>query len=135
MVGNSRCSGLILSHPQHQTIQQATSSLFAKAENQDVLAELDSWISYLDNDCFETVKTEPMVVLRLSDLTNDCSETLKSILNDCLETLDLQANDCFETLLKILKSFKDSLKDKDTSSTQDSSISQSDPWRANRWQW
>jgi hypothetical protein len=111
---------------QHQTIQQATSSLFAKAENQDVLAELDSWISYLDNDCCETVKTEPMVVLRLSDLTNDCSETLKSILNDCLETLDLQANDCFETLLKILKSFKDSLKDKDTSSTQDSSISQSD---------
>ena len=112
---------------QHQTIQQATSSLFAKAENQDVLAELDSWISYLDNDCFETVKTEPMVVLRLSDLTNDCSETLKSILNDCLETLDLQANDCFETLLKILKSFKDSLKDKDTSSTQDSSISRNDP--------
>ncbi|PKN89730.1 MAG: hypothetical protein CVU45_06160, partial [Chloroflexi bacterium HGW-Chloroflexi-7] len=87
----------------HQKIQQATSSLFAKVENQDILAELDSWISYLDNDCFETVKTEPMVVLRLSDLTNDCSETLKSILNDCLETLDLQANDCFETLLKILK--------------------------------
>ena len=113
--------------PQHQTIQQATSSLFAKAENQDVLAELDSWISYLDNDCCETVKTEPMVVLRLSDFTNDCSETLKSILNDCLETLDLQANDCFETLLKILKSFKDSLKDKDTSSTQDSSISRNDP--------
>ena len=113
--------------PQHQTIQQATSSLFAKAENQDVLVELDSWISYLDDDCFETVKTEPMVVFRLSDLTNDCSETLKSILNDCLETLDLQANDCFETLLKILKSFKDSLKDKDTSSTQDSSISRNDP--------
>ena len=112
---------------QQQTIQQATSSLFAKAENQDVLAELDSWISYLDNDCFETVKTEPMVVLRLSDLTNDCSETLKSILNDCLETLDLQANDCFETLLKILKSFKDTLKDKDTSSTQDSSILRNDP--------
>jgi hypothetical protein len=130
--------------PQHQTIQQATSSLFAKAENQDVLVELDSWISYLSNDCvkrppaqrvgFETVKTEPMVVwrlpavgVRLSGLTNDCSETLKSILNDCLETLDLQANDCFETLLKILKSFKDSLKDKNTSSTQDSSISRNDP--------
>jgi transposase-like protein len=120
--------------PQHQTIQQAASSLFVKAENQDVLTELDSWISYLGNDCLasarpwrETVKTEPMVVLRLSDLTNDCSETLKSTLNDCLETLDLQANDCFETLLKILKSFKDSLKDKDTSSTQDSSISRNDP--------
>ena len=122
---------------QHQTIQQAISSIFVKAENQDVLAELDSWINSLDNDCtecprakrvgFETVKTEPMVVLRLSDLTNDCSETLKNILNDCLEALDLQANDCFETLLKILKSFKDSLKDKDTSSTQDSSNSRNDP--------
>ena len=112
--------------PQHQTIQQAASSLFVKSENLCVQDELGSWISYLGNDCFETIKTEPMVVLRLSDLTNDCSETLKSILNDCLETLDLQANDCFETLLKILRSFKDSLKDKDTSSTQDTSISQSD---------
>jgi len=143
--------------PQHQTIQQAASCLFVKSESLCVQDELGSWISYLGNDCaqrpqaqgvgFETVKTEPlerpqtkcrgMVAcnvpdqrewdLRLSDLTNDCSETLKSILNDCLETLDLQANDCFETLLKILKSFKDSLKDKDTSSTQDSSISRNDP--------
>ncbi len=113
--------------PQHQTIQQAASSLFVKSESLCVQDELGFWISYLGNDCFETVKTEPMVVLRLSDLTNDCSEALKSILNDCLETLDLQANDCFETLLKILKSFKDSLKDKDTSSTQDSSISGNDP--------
>jgi len=111
--------------PQHQAIQQAAFSLFAKAEDQDVLAELDSWISYLANDCLETVNTEPKVVLRLSDLIKDCSETLKSILNGCLGTLDLQANDCFETLLKILKSFKDSQKDKDTSSTQDSSILQS----------
>ncbi|MHB1338305.1 MAG: DnaA N-terminal domain-containing protein [Bellilinea sp.] len=112
---------------QHQTIQQAASSLFVKSESLCVQDELGSWISYLGNDCFETIKTEPMVVLRLSYLIKDCSETLKSILNDCLETLDLQANDCFETLLKILKSFKDSLKDKDTSSTQDSSISRNDP--------
>jgi hypothetical protein len=132
---------------QHQTIQQAALSLFVKSESLCVQDELGSWISYLGNDCaqrprvqrvgFETVKTEPMVAcnvpdqrewdLRLSDLIKDCSETLKSILNDCLETLDLQANDCFETLLKILKSFKDSLKDKDTSSTQDSSISRNDP--------
>ena len=112
---------------QHQTIQQAASSLFGNSKSLCVQDELGSWISYLGNDCFETIKTEPMVVLRLSDLIKDCSETLKSILNDCLETLDLQANDCFETLLKILKSFKDSLKDKDTSSTQDSSISQNDP--------
>ena len=113
--------------PQHQIIQQATSSLFVKAEKQDVLAELDSWISYLDNDCFETVKTEPKVVLRLSDLTNDCSETLKGILNDCFATLDPEAKGCYETLLKILKSFKDSPKEKDTSSTQDTSILQNDP--------
>ena len=130
--------------PQHQAIQQAVSSLFVKAENQNVLAELDSWITYLDNDCAqrpraqrlglasarpwrETVKTEPMVVLRLSNLTKDCSETLKSILNDCLETLDLEAKGCFETLLKILKSFKDSPKEKDTSSTQDTSILLNDP--------
>lgn len=113
--------------PQHQKIQQASSSLFVKSESLCVQNELGCWISNLGNDCFEIVKTEPMVVLRLSDLTNDCSETLKSILNDCLETLDLQANDCFETLLKILKSFKDSPKDKDTSSTQDSSISRNDP--------
>ena len=101
--------------PQHQAIQQVASSLFVKAEDQDVLAELDSWISYLANDCLETVKIEPVVVLRLSDLIKDCPETLKGILNDC-----------FETLLKILKSFKNSPKTKDTSSTQDSSILQSD---------
>jgi hypothetical protein len=113
--------------PQHQAIQQASSSLFVKSESLCVQDELGSWISSLDNDCFETVETETMVVLRLSDLIKDCSETLKGILKDCLETLDLQANDCFETLLKILKNFKDSLKDKDTSSTQDSSISRNDP--------
>ena len=110
--------------PQHQAIRQAASSLFTKAVDQDVLAELDSWISYLANDCLETVKTEPKVVLRLSDLTKDCSETFKDILNDCFETLNLEDNDCFETLLKILKGFKDFQNDKDTSSTQDSSISQ-----------
>ena len=65
--------------PQHQTIQQAASSLFAKAENQDVLAELDSWISYLDNDCaqrpraqrvgFETVKHHGSKWLRVTSPT------------------------------------------------------------------
>jgi hypothetical protein len=98
-----------------------------KSESQCVQDELDSWITLLGNGCFETVKTEPKVVLRLSDLTKGCSETLKSILNDSLETLDFQTNDCFETLLKILKCFKDSIKDKDTSSTQDTSNLQNDP--------
>lgn len=110
--------------PQHQAIQQAASSLFAKAEEQDVLAELDLWINYFVNDCLETFKKKTKVALRLSDLLKDCSETLKGILNDCLGTLDLQSKDCCETLLKILKSFKDSPKDKDTSSTQETSNSQ-----------
>ncbi len=123
--------------PQHQAIQQAVSSLLVKSESHCVQDELDSWIRLLGNGCsvrpraervgFETVKTEPKVVSRLSDLTKDCSETLKGILNDCFETLDLQAKDCFETLLKILKSFKDSPKEKDTSSTQDTSILLNDP--------
>jgi len=123
--------------PQHQIIQQAVSSLFVKSESHGVQDELDSWVSYLGNDCAgrpraervgsETVKTEPKVVLRLSDLTKDCSETLKSILNDCFATLDPEAKGCFETLLKILKSFKDSQKEKDTSSTQDTSILLNDP--------
>jgi len=141
----------------HQAIQMAASSLFVKSEIFCVQDELSSWISHLGNDCaqrprvqrvrFETVKQEllerpqtkcrGMVAcnvpdqrewdLRLSNLTNDCSETLKSILNDCFATLDLEAKGCFETLLKILKSFKDSQKDKDTSSTQDTSILLNDP--------
>ena len=71
--------------------------------------------------CDETVKTEPKVVLRLSKSANGCSETLTGILNDCIETLDLEDKDCFENSLKTVKRFKDSQKDKDTSSTQDSS--------------
>ena len=135
--------------PQHQAIQMAVSSLFAKAENQDVLAELNSWISNLGNDCAQRPRAQGTAMiachvpdhrerdLRLSDCSNDCSETLKSILNgcsetlksilnDCFETLDLQANDCFENSFKDFKSFKDSFKDKDTSTTQYSSISPSD---------
>jgi hypothetical protein len=109
--------------PEHELIQQAVSSLLIKSEAADVLDELFSWADGSIKVCFETVNTESKVVLRLSDLTKDCSETLKGILNDCLETLDLETKDCFETLLKTLKSFKDSQKDKDTSSTQDSLIS------------
>ncbi|MAT45044.1 MAG: hypothetical protein CL609_22150 [Anaerolineaceae bacterium] len=129
--------------PQHQAIQQAASTLLMKSEDQFVLDELDNWISKLSNDCAqrpraqreglasarlwrETINPEAMIVSRLSDLSNDCSDTLKGILNDCLETLDLQAKDCFETLLKILKSFKDSKKVKDSSTTQDASFSQNE---------
>jgi hypothetical protein len=65
--------------------------------------------------------------VRLSDLTKDCSEPLKGILNDCFATLDPEAKDCFETLLKILKSFKDSQKEKDTSITQKTSILLNEP--------
>jgi hypothetical protein len=107
--------------PQHEKIRQATSSLLARSENQGVLDELFSWLGRVTNDCFETVKTEPKVVLRLSKLANGCSETLKDILKDCFETLELEDKGCFETLLKTLKRFKDSQKEKKPSSTQDSS--------------
>ena len=116
--------------PQDVLIQQAASSLLIRSEEEGILDELFSWVDGSSKGCLasarlwrETVKTEPMIVLRPSDLSKDCSETLKDILNDCFETLDLEAKDCFETLLKTLKGFKDFLKDKDTSSTQDSWIS------------
>jgi hypothetical protein len=88
---------------------------------------LNEFIDLLDhtiNDCPETVKNDPMIVLRRSEFFNDCSETLIIHLNDCLETLKASRDDCFETLLKILKGFKDSFSEKDTSSNQDSSPAQ-----------
>lgn len=105
--------------PEHQAIQQAASSFLAKSTDEGIQNDLNSWISNIANDCLETVKTEPKIVLRRSDLTKDCSETLKGLFNDCFETLDLKDNDCFEMLLKILKNFKDTQKEKDTSSNQD----------------
>ena len=61
-----------------------------------------------------------MIVLRLSKIANDCSETLRTRLSDCFETLKIDSEDCFETLLKILRGFKDSQIQKETSSNQDS---------------
>jgi len=114
--------------PQHEMIWRATSSLLADCEDQGLLDELYLWLDIEPNDCFETVKNGSKVVFRLSNLSNGCSETLTAILNDCFETLDLEGKDCFETLLKTLKRFKDSQKEKDTSSTQDSSnLSADDP--------
>ena len=119
--------------PQHEMIRQAVSTLLATSEDQGVLEELYSCLDRSTNDCaqrprakrvgFETVKTGLKVVLRLSQLANGCSETLAGILKDCFETLDLDDNDCFENFLKTLKRFKDSQKNKDTSSTQNSSNS------------
>jgi hypothetical protein len=105
--------------PQDQVIHQAVNSLLAKAEEQGILEELNTWIGELNNDCFETVEKGSKVGLRLSKLANGCSETLKDILKDCIETLELGCNDCFETLLKILKSIKDTLKEKNTTTNQD----------------
>lgn len=114
--------------PQHEVIWRAASSLLVDCEDQGILDELYSWLDIEPNDCFETVKNGSKVVFRLSNLSNGCSETLAAILKDCFETLDLEGKDCFETLLKTLKRFKDSQKEKDTSSTQDSSnLSADDP--------
>jgi len=130
--------------PQHEKIRKAAASLLASSEDQGVSDELGAWLAEISNNHAqpareisrssagqagsETVKNEPNVVLRLSRLTKDCSETLTSLLKDCFETLDPGDKDCFETLLKILKCFKDSQKDKDTcSSTRDSSNSPANP--------
>jgi hypothetical protein len=107
--------------PEHERIRQAAVSLLIATEDEDVLGELYQLLEQLPNACFETLKTDPMLVLRLSKTDNACSETLEKLLNACFETLKDLPNACFETLLKILKSFKDSQKQKDSASNQDSS--------------
>jgi hypothetical protein len=105
--------------PQHQVIHQAVTALLVKAEDRGVLNELTTWIGELNNGCYETVRNDPKVVLRLSDFTNGCFETLKDIINGCLEMLEMEANDCFETLLKILNSVKDTQKELKPSTNKD----------------
>jgi hypothetical protein len=106
--------------PDHETVKHAAAYLFAQAEEQQVLTDLYSFLDWLPNDCFETLKKDPMLVLRLSKIGNDCFETLEILFNDCFEMVKTLPNACFETLLKILKAFKDSQKDKDSTTNQDS---------------
>ena len=106
--------------PEHELLKRAAAGLLVVAENQGVLPELYMFLEWLPNDCFETLKKDPMLVLRLSKIDNACFETLATILKDCFETVKDLPNGCFETLLKILKSFKDSQKEKESSTTQDS---------------
>jgi hypothetical protein len=106
--------------PEHELVKRAAVSLLVAAEDQGILPELYMFLEWLPNDCFETLKKNPMLVLRLSKIDNACFETLARILNDCFERVKDLTNDCFETLLKILKSFKDSQKEKESSPTQDS---------------
>jgi hypothetical protein len=109
--------------PEHEIVKRVAYRLLTAAEEAGFLDQLFSLFNELTNDCFEILKKEPMVVLRRSKLSNDCGETLGSILNDCFETLQGLPNDCFETLLKTLKSFKDSRKEKDSFTTQDTAKS------------
>lgn len=106
--------------PEHEQVKQAAFQLLFSADDQGVLGELYRLLDLHPNGCFETVKNNGMIVLRLSKNGNDCSETLRMVLNDWIETVKMLPNDCFETLLKILKSFKDSQKEKETSPNQDS---------------
>jgi hypothetical protein len=107
--------------PEHETVKQAAFRLLSAVENARMLDDLLSLFSDLPNDCFETLKNEPMIVLRRSKLSNDCCETLAPILKDCFETLMDLPDDCFETLLKTLKGFKDSRKERDSITNPDSS--------------
>jgi hypothetical protein len=115
-----RCDPLT---PQDEAVMEAVAKLFETAEEDGILEEVNAWIGQMSKDWDETVKEEPKVVLRRSNLARGCSETLKTALNDCFETLDLAGKGCFETLLKTLKSFKDSYQEKDSPTNQDSSTS------------
>jgi hypothetical protein len=106
--------------PEHDLVKRSAANLLVAAEDQGVLPKLYMFLEWLPNDCFETLKKDPMLVLRLSKIDNACLETLATILNDCFETVKDLPNGCFETLLKILKSFKDSQKEKESSTNQDS---------------
>jgi hypothetical protein len=106
--------------PQDDAILTAAARFFETAEDEGFLVEVDDWIERMSKDWDETLDGDPKVVLRLSNLANDCSETLKTSLKDCFDTLDLSAKGCFETLLKILKSFKDSIQENDSSTPEDS---------------
>lgn len=113
--------------PEDEQIKQAVFDLLISADDADVLNELYSFLDEQPKDCLasarpwrETVKSDGMIVLRLSKTANDCSESLRIVLDDWIETIKALPNDCFETLLKILKSFKDSQIQKYTSPNQDS---------------
>ena len=110
--------------PEHETVKQTAGELLAAADEASVLAGLMILLKDLPKDCFETLKNEPMIVLRRSNLSNDCCETLAPMLNDCFATLKDLPEDCFETLLKTLKSFKDSDQEKDTFTNRVTSIHQ-----------
>lgn len=106
--------------PEDEQVKQAALNLLLSADDADVLHELYRLLDQQSNGCLETLKEEGMIVLRLSKTANDCSETLKMVLNDWIETVKTLPNDCFETLLKILRGFKDSQVQKETSPNQDS---------------
>ena len=106
--------------PQDEAIIKAVARFFETAEAKSILDDVHGWIDQISKDWNETLNREPKVVLRLSNLANDCPETLKAAINDCFETLNLAGKDCFETLLKTLQSFKDFFQKKDSSTTQDS---------------
>ena len=88
--------------PEHEKVKQAAYCLLSAAEDVGILEDLLTLLSDLPNDCFETIKNEPMVVLRRSIFSNVCCDTLGPILKDCFETLQPLPDDCFEN------SFKDS---------------------------
>jgi hypothetical protein len=114
--------------PEHEMVFQQVARLVSDLDQEGLLDEMMDRVETVTNDCFETVENHATIVLRRSKFFNDCSETLTIHLNDCLETLKFDGDDCFETLLKILKGFKDSFFEKDSSSNQDSSpAAQADP--------
>ena len=108
--------------PEHQRVEESIQILVSSIQSQHLEIEFEGWLTSIPNDCFETHKNDRTIELRLSDALNDCSETLKPVLKDCFETLENVSNDCFETVLKILKSIKDTYKQKIPTSREDAEI-------------
>ncbi len=89
--------------PRDQILVLAASRLLRAAQKVSVMAEFSAWIERR-----REFPGEERVVLKPSEWSKGCSETLARLLDDWRATLGQDANDCFETLLKILKSSKDS---------------------------
>ena len=117
---------------EHQRVEESIQMLVSSIQSQHLEVEFEGWLTSIPSDCFETHRDDRTIELRLSDTLNDCSETLKPALKDCFETLESISNDCFETVLKILKSIKDTYKQKIPTTKVNSEIKTMD-WDQGGW--
>ena len=66
-----RCDPLT---PHDEAVLKTVMWFFESAETNCILDEVLDWIDQISKDWNETVKKDPKVVLRLSNMSNGCSE-------------------------------------------------------------